>query len=300
MPSNDFAPAIAEALQPFRRHRAGGGEDRSVLEAEVRRRLKPGEPLRLLLPAFPGKSANSEHVFGPNADAAEAVAVGELDAMTNSIASAYEGGVELVVLHDGAFYCGLPALREMDDMDAYVDQVHRMSTSPNITWLTVDDLFPAADRERAVDCFVSEYCVDPIALHDSLATDEDLHSRYRVFHSFLDHEIPMVEGQSWRARKRYMREATSFYMSRNLGVWKLIEERFHDHLLLSVHGHGVDVKKVGINLIRGGHTSGTPWFHCLLERSDGTREFVKRNVAVEHGFEMADGEHGYYLREANR
>lgn len=74
----------------------------------IYRAVKNGEPVRMILPAFPFKSPNSSvKVLGTLPDKAEDVALAHLNGLCAAIGDVYPPGSILTIVSDGLVYNGL-------------------------------------------------------------------------------------------------------------------------------------------------------------------------------------------------
>jgi pyoverdine/dityrosine biosynthesis protein Dit1 len=79
----------------------------------IYRAIKKNEPVRMVLPAFPFKSPNSDaKVLGNLPDKAEDVALAHLNGMCAAIEDIYSPGAILTIVSDGLVYNGTAPLSE--------------------------------------------------------------------------------------------------------------------------------------------------------------------------------------------
>lgn len=295
---SEAAAAIADAFTPFRRKRDGGGTGQVELRNYISELLRPSKPLRCILPGFPCKSTNPDSVFGPDADAAEAAAVSELEKLATALNAAYSGGVEIWILQDADLFPQTPVVRSATAVDRYSKQVRSLSEHPSIKWVRVGEVFADAGSSRSgISLIEDRYleCADD--LHDRLSTDPDLLRTYRALHAFLQNEAPAVPGRSGRAHRRAISAAALDQLRRSRALSQLMADEFADHLRLSGRGYGPQEQRVGINLIHGNDGTGMPWWHCLAVRRDGSLDLVKRRDGMARGYSIIEGEHGPYFQE---
>lgn len=229
-----------------------------------------GLPLRLLIPAFPGKSANPQSVFGAGPDAAEVHAVAELDRLTHTAARAWRWGVELTVLQDGDFYPGLPLLRGRDAIAEYGESVRRMSTNHSVRWESLQGIFDSAGVDDSYRAFEEQYCEALEVVSQLSQVDAEMRQNVSRFSEFLADELP-----SDTSPDPDLEFAALAYLRNNRGVWRMIDQRFGDAGVLSLHRQRGGSRKLGINAINGNSDAKVPWFQALLEFRDGTAQHIK-------------------------
>ena len=78
--------------------------------AIIYKAVKAQQPVRLVLPAFPFKSPNTQtKVLGVLPDKAEDVALAHLNGLCAAIQEIYDPGAKLVIVSDGMVYNGKPS-----------------------------------------------------------------------------------------------------------------------------------------------------------------------------------------------
>lgn len=296
--NREAATALTNAFSPFRRRRDGGGTNQVELRSYISQLLRPSEPLRCIMPGFPCKSPNPDSVFGPDADAAEATAVRELERLATALNTAYSDGVEIWIIQDADLFPRTPVVRSAAAVDRYSRQVASFTTHPAIKWIRVGDvLAEAATHSSGIALIEQRYLEDPDDLHDRLSTDPQLLRTYRALHAFLQNEAPTVPGRSGRAHRRAISAAALDQLARSRALSALMADEFDGYLRLSGRGYGPQERRVGINLIPGNDTAGMPWWHCLVERRDGSLDLIKRKEGMALGYSIVEGEHGPYFQE---
>ena len=79
----------------------------SLLVAKVEDLVTKGEPISMVLPAFPFKSVNkASKVLGPLPDDGEKTALLHLEDLCKAVEAVYEHGARLIVVSDGLIYNG--------------------------------------------------------------------------------------------------------------------------------------------------------------------------------------------------
>src|SRR4029453_628170 len=84
---------------------------------KVRRFVRAGEPVHLLLPAFPAKSPNPKKVLGRLPDKAEELALGFLQDVCNEISDIYPPGARITICSDGRVFSDLVGVSDQDVTD---------------------------------------------------------------------------------------------------------------------------------------------------------------------------------------
>jgi hypothetical protein len=90
--------------EPDRTHHASCRNCRAAQRLAMDRNVRAGRPIRMVLPAFPAKSPNSDKVLGHLPDLAEELSVGFLEALCARIGEVYPPGAHLVICSDGRVF----------------------------------------------------------------------------------------------------------------------------------------------------------------------------------------------------
>ncbi len=115
--------------------------------AKVKRSVLRGEPIHLLLPAFPAKSPSLDKVLGKLPDQAEVNALLHLQAVCDEIQRIYEPGARLTFCSDGRVFSDLVAVSD-EDVSAYADGMRELLNSlplSSIDMFNMEDLYETAD-----------------------------------------------------------------------------------------------------------------------------------------------------------
>lgn len=102
---------ILEILEKYRLHSSGRqSKPLNLVEKfidQIERSIAQHEPVSMVLPAFPFKSANkSTKVLGTLPDKGEEVALKHLNSLCDEISKAYKHGARLYIVSDGLVYNG--------------------------------------------------------------------------------------------------------------------------------------------------------------------------------------------------
>jgi hypothetical protein len=82
----------------------------------VEERVNRGEPIRMILPAFPFKSPNArDKVLGSMPDFGEELALAHLNGLCENIAQVYEPGADVYISSDGLVYNGNTAFLKQSE-----------------------------------------------------------------------------------------------------------------------------------------------------------------------------------------
>jgi pyoverdine/dityrosine biosynthesis protein Dit1 len=258
-----------------------------------------GEPVHLVLPAFPAKSPSPRKVLGQLPDRAERLALRYLAEICADIREVYPGGARVTIASDGRVFSGVVGVSDAD-VTAYRAGLTRMIGEEGLAGIEVislEDVLPG-DFDDIRDRLCAVYA-EPVEVVRSrarlLPSDQAL---YNGIHRFL-FEDRLVPGQS--ISRHRLREATrgpAYELIRRSNAWsRLLRDRYPYALRLSIHPQPAHSRKVGILLAAGASDSWiTPWHGVAVD--DGvTQRLMYRHEAEALGATpvVVDGRPSHYL-----
>ncbi|NLU72926.1 L-tyrosine/L-tryptophan isonitrile synthase family protein [Streptomyces sp. HNM0575] len=265
--------------------------------------VREGRPVRLLLPAFPGKSPNRAKVLGALPDLAEEVALEFLDLLAARIREVHPPGAEIVICSDGRVFSDAVRIPD-EDITAYHDALRSMVAAlPGraVSVFTLDQATGFADlgHDEMRRVLTERHAVPLESLRARIRHGEDL-PLYRAVTRFLFEDGNTPEyGGSRAALQRDARRRAYVVIQRSKAWGDFLAERFPGSVRLSIHPQPCSSAKLGIRL---GESTGawlTPW-HGVAVDVGGRVVLMKRAEAERLGGELAvrDGRPSHYvLRE---
>ncbi|GHC71158.1 L-tyrosine/L-tryptophan isonitrile synthase family protein [Streptomyces cinnamoneus] len=269
--------------------------------ARVERYVAAGEPVRFVLPAFPGKSPNTAKVLGFLPDKAEQLALEFLSGLTADIREVYAPGAEILICSDGRVFSdavGIPdehITAYQREMQALIDALPRPS---GIGLFNLEDLPELAglghDRMREI---LSERYAEPLEqLRKRVRAGEEA-PLYRAITRFLFEDGNTPEYTGSRAALQRDARARAYVVIQRSKAWgDLLADRFPGALRLSIHPQPCGAEKLGIHLVRTPDNWLTPWHSVALDTGDGDYVLVKRSEAEARGAQLvrAGGRPSHY------
>lgn len=269
--------------------------------------VQKNEPVLFVLPAFPGKSPNTQKVLGPLPDFAEQLALGFLGALCKSIQDSYSPGIKIIICSDGRVFSDLVGMKE-SHVTAYQNElnvlIQKMSLTDLMTF-NLDDFYKDLSFSQMRDELMKRFGTSlEILKHkvksgsEPTAQPEELeaHRMYCGITRFL-FEDSLFPGQT-KSRTAIQKEsrAKAYEVIRRSNAWsELIEKCFPEAVRLSIHPQGCGSKKLGIRLI-GDETWMTPWHGVAVETPSGF-VLLKKAEAESLGAELvcnANGSPSHY------
>jgi L-tyrosine isonitrile synthase len=262
-----------------------------------------GRPVRLLLPAFPGKSPNRAKVLGTLPDLAEEVALEFLDLLAERIRAVHAPGAEIVICSDGRVFSDAVRIPD-EDITAYHDVLRSMVAAlPGraVSVFTLDQApgFAGLGHEEMRALLTERHAVPLESLRARIRQGEDL-PLYRAITRFLFEDGNTPEyGGSRAALQREARRRAYVVIQRSKAWGDFLAEQFPGAVRLSIHPQPCSAVKLGVRL---GDSTGawlTPW-HGVAVKAGRRVVLMKRAEAERLGCDLVerDGRPSHYvLRE---
>jgi len=305
-PSSSQASVIAkDILSEVMQFRRFSGAKTSCFTAPCQKCVAPhlskiisavaqGQPVRFVLPAFPGKSPNLAKVLGPLPDLAERRALEFLQRLCDSVRRYYSPGAQVILCADGRVFSDVVGMRD-ENVTAYQFELVKMIAKLGLTSIStfnLDELYDGlsfdqmraqlmehhGDHLKVLQSAVSRGGKD----QDGSVDDKEAHRLYCGITRFLL-EDAMFPGQkkSRSALQKDCRSRAYEVIQRSKAWGQLIEVHFPTAVRLSIHPQTCGAKKLGIRLIEPDNWL-TPW-HGVAVEMGGRFMLLKRAQAEELG-----------------
>lgn len=291
--------AVVEAIltQLFERRRllapaAPTSAGRALHRPRIASAVAAGEPLQLVLPAFPAKSANREKTLGPLPDLAERVALRSLQALCDELSHLHPPGVSLVIASDGHVFADLVEVSDAD-VSAYQRALRALLQEEGLSALSVFDLAEALgpmSAEAARVELMARY--GPELSH--LRERAEAHPRHRAqfdgIHRFLFEDAVVLHAERSRSQLRRDTKERAWAVIQRSEAWgALVAEAFPAAVRLSIHPQPEVSDKIGVHLIDTQDAWLTPWHGVAMVDDEGAH-LVKRADAEARGATLV-GDH---------
>ena len=258
-----------------------------------------GEPLELILPAFPAKSPNRTKTLGALPDLAEELALITLNDLCREIAALHPPGARLVICSDGRAFSDLVGVDD-DDVSAYGEVIATSIERLGLEHLSVfrlEDVFPERDFDRARAHLDAHYA-EPLEVVRRRAAEHRQHGQLlNGIHRFLFEDGVALEPGKSRTRVRKETRPRALRVVQRSNAWtRLIRECFPAALRLSIHPQDPHSEKIGVLLTRATDAWITPWHGVVVLEEDGYL-LTKRSAAEAQGARLAvrDGRPSHFV-----
>lgn len=277
---------------------------------QVSAAVRRGEPIRFVLPGFPGKSPNRAKVLGTLPDLGERLALRFLAGLCVQIREVYSPGARIVICSDGRVFSDVVGMAD-HDVSLYQDELRAMIMEEGLSEFLelyhLDHVLGAsanADFTAARATFMARYpSMSVDELREQVKTDDAARRLYLGITRFLleDASGPGHTG-SRAARQRDARERAYAVIQRSNAWSSLLAERFRDAVRLSIHPQACGSEKLGIHLMGTADAWLTPWHGVVVDVGDRyvLRKRAEAEAAGAHLVEVAGRPSHYQLVGAER
>lgn len=269
---------------------------------KVRRFVLDGEPLHLILPAFPAKSPSPRKVLGTLPDKAEELALGFLERLCREIEEQYPPGARVTICSDGRVFSDLVGVADADVTEygrALSSMLARLGAR-SLDILSLEDLFDLDDPAALREQLCGRYADTVASVEERVRRDEHQRALFNGIHRFLFEDRLATETGKSRNRLRGECKGRAFRVMQRSAAWgRVIGECFPGALRLSIHPQPPHSDKIGLLLGEAGDAWLTPWHGVALQTGRGFR-LVRRHEAEALGARVVwrDGRPSHYLLEA--
>jgi pyoverdine/dityrosine biosynthesis protein Dit1 len=265
--------------------------------------LRRGEPVTLILPAFPGKSPNPAKVLGTRPDMAERLSLAFLDRLCRSIEDLYPPGARIVLCSDGRVFNDAIGIADADittyqrDLDALIAELG----ADRLATFNLDDLFGGLDFAAMRARLEADYA-EPLAQLQATvrAGGEALHLYRGITRFLLEDATRPGQSMSRTALQKECRRRAYVVIQRSRAWDRLLAEHFPAAVRLSIHPQACGSRKIGIHLMETADEWLTPW-HGVAVEMRGRYRLMKHHQVEQLGpaeLVHRDGRPSHYVLAA--
>jgi pyoverdine/dityrosine biosynthesis protein Dit1 len=268
----------------------------------VRHLVLRGEPIQLLLPAFPGKSPNPRKVLGVLPDLGESLSLAYLDGMCGCIKACYPPGARVVICSDGRVFSDVVGIRDQD-VTAYqrgLQAMIRRIGPDTLELFHLDDVYPQLNYDDMRSVLVARHGTDLAEIEHDVHQGGAALALYRGVTRFLVEDADRPDRQASRASIQRDSRARAYVVIQRSKAWgELLDEQFPDAVRLSIHPQACGSEKLGISLMDATDNWLTAW-HSVAVDVGGRFLLMKRYQAESLDTELVyDGANPSHFRLKN-
>jgi pyoverdine/dityrosine biosynthesis protein Dit1/AcrR family transcriptional regulator len=258
---NRVLPGVAQGLTP-----ASEALHRPHVEALVR----AGQPLELVLPAFPAKAPNPKKVLGPLPDLAEARALERLSELLDELQKVYAPGARLIIASDGHVFADLVGVPDAE-VDRYRDALLKLVEDSRVRWFELSTALGDEKPSRLRAHLLEKYAASEEALHARAKSVPAVAAQLDGIHRFLFEDELVLHPELTRSQARKQTRARAYEVVRRSEAWgALVAQTFPQALRLSIHPQPDPSVKIGVNLLGVRDPWLTPWHAAAVVSPTGT------------------------------
>jgi len=252
--------------------------------------IDEGEPIQMVLPAFPAKAPNEKKVLGKDPDMAEWLALSSLRELCEEIRALYPPGVELIICSDGQVFADKVGVDDQQ-VKLYLEKLSEMlgqMKEQAITIFHIGDAFgemePDDARER-----LRAYYASPMEAIRQRAKDLPLFAaQVDGIHRFLlEDEVVRCPEESRNQIRKRMRPVAYEVVQLSEAWGRLISTCFPRAIRLSIHPQPLGAEKIGIRMLEAEDIWLTPWHSVAVLEGERYR-LMKRADAEAIGATLVD------------
>jgi L-tyrosine isonitrile synthase len=241
--------------------------------ARVGRCVVEGAPVHFVLPAFPAKSPSARKVLGPRADMAEEIALRNLQALCDEIATVHAPGARITICSDGHVFSDVVGVSDAD-VASYASDLRSIIERLNLRALdtfSLADVFPDGGFGERRALLLASFA-DALELVRA-RTHETPSGRalYDGIHRFLFEDAVHLTTASRNRVRRECGERAYAVIQRSRAWGAAVGAAFPGAVRLSIHPQPPGGAKIGIRLVGDGDGWLTPWHAVALELPGGFR-----------------------------
>jgi len=257
---------------------------------KVRRFVAAGEPIHLLLPAFPAKSPSPRKVIGVLPDLAEEIALAFLERTCNELKEIYPPGVRITICSDGRVFSDLVGVSDKDVTDygrEIAVMLHRLGAH-SLDTFSMEDLFETVDHKAMRDQLCALYANPLSAIEERVRNHEHHRALFNGIQRFLFEDSMGMEPELSKSQVRNRCKDRAYKVIQRSDAWgRLITECFPTALRLSIHPQGAHSEKIGILLGDASDAWVTPW-HGVAVEDHGKFKLMRRHEAEALGARLVE------------
>ncbi|MEP3297817.1 MAG: isocyanide synthase family protein [Pseudoruegeria sp.] len=269
---------------------------------QIQTMMDAGLPIKMVLPAFPGKSPNRRKALSSMPDLAEYLALKELAEMCRAIQKIYAPGAIIEICSDGYVFSDLVYIPDTH-VKEYTDELKRRTSAVHPGFFRYFDLKNAYPHLGGIaemrDRLTEEYAEPLEELVARIREDEDAQSMYRGITRFLFEDYKGLADFADYSNSRIQKDArkAAYRLIQQSNAWSaLLKKRSPGSLRLSIHPQSPNSLKFGIKIVSCLDIWRTPWHSVALKR-DGQIVLERRSEVEANGCRLMfrDGRPCHYV-----
>lgn len=265
--------------------------------AKVFQAIVMEQPITLILPAFPAKSANRQKTISSRPDLGEIMGLKNLNQLCHHIKQLHAPGVQLIICSDGRVFNDLVLVKDTD-VDIYQQEIKSIIAKNELTYLStfsLDDVYTHCSYEMMREKLINEFGEPLPSLKKRVLANEILLYQFNGIHRFIIEDQLYLRQNLSKNQVRKEAKHVAYEVLRRSNAWShLLANYFPYAVRLSIHPQPCGSEKLGIQFLPANNCWATPWHNVLLKNKNAW-QLIKRAEAERLG---AKFNHDHYVLEA--
>lgn len=267
--------------------------------AKIEAFVASGQPIHMILPAFPAKSPNPNKTVTHKPDYGEVLALERLNLLCARIASLHPAGAELTICSDGRVFSDVVHVADCA-VDAYGLGIRRIIEERGLRHLStysLDDVFTTAGHDEMRQRLVSDFAESLEQVRARVKEDADHRQLFNGIHRFMFEDQMALQPERSKNWVREHAKGLAYEVIQRSNAWsRLVESKFPKALRLSIHPQPAHSAKIGVRLLPSSDRWRTPW-HSVVVYDGKSFSLAPRAQAEAAGgvLTRAHGEYSYFV-----
>lgn len=247
------------------------------------------EIIRIILPAFHGKSNNRDFVISHLPDYGDYLGIKTLVDMYEEITKLYNL-VEIILLHEGHFHAEVELFGNDQDVKAYMNRFRQLIQPYKfIKSYCINELISDGDsycEKRTF--FLNNYCPNTVEVQEIIKQNKRFNSLYLAYKKLYSNKVVDMQKNlmSCNELRNYSKQRSLLQLRKYIGFDKLVKEHFSSYKYIKLSWVYKDVSvtdQISIKVIGVNTKLGTPGFFSIITNKEGCVNFVTKKQAIEMG-----------------
>lgn len=278
-------------------------EETEIHLSKIQKMVDSGEPILMILPAFPGKSPNRNKTLSRLPDLAETHSIDSLYSLCRDIKRIYQPGAKIKICSDGYVFSDLVRIPD-DDVEHYslaIIDYYNKNYPDAFEFYDLKDAFPGLNNLDAMrEELMIVYGESLLSIKSRAKKQKEITVMYQGITRFLHEDFLGLDEfkNSSRAQIQKLAKSVSYRVIQRSNAWSRLLEQVYPHSLrLSIHPQYRVSSKIGIHMIPTNDCWRTPW-HSVAVKRNGMIYLEKRsNINENRSRLLFENGRPYYYKE---
>lgn len=278
-------------------------EETEIHLSKIQKMVARGEPISMILPAFPAKSPNRNKTLSRLPDLAETHSIDSLYSLCRDIELVYQPGAKIKICSDGYVFSDLVRIPD-DDVEHYslaLIDYYNENYPDSFEFYDLRDAFPGLGCLDAMrEELMIVYGESLLSIKSKAKNQKEITSMYQGITRFLHEDFLGLDEfkNISRAQIQKLAKRVSYRVIQRSAAWsRLLETVYPDSLRLSIHPQYRVSSKIGIQIVPTDDCWRTPW-HSVAIKKNGIIYLEKRsNINENRSRLLFENGRPYYYKE---